>query len=115
MFMIESFAAAGYWRNDTRSWAISGLPFRPISRADRTKTFGNYIDKNAKQEVECPARDRPAENAEIESTHQLVEAGVAILWNSGMADGCLEADKLPVAEIYEAMARVRYQACGRPD
>ncbi|SJM33130.1 hypothetical protein BQ8482_340026 [Mesorhizobium delmotii] len=42
-------------------------------------------------------------NQEIEVTTAMREAGVAVLWESGIVDGRLGADILLVAEIYLAM------------
>jgi hypothetical protein len=36
----------------------------------------------------------------------MIEAGFEVLRNSGIADECLEADRLIVAEIYRAMVAV---------
>ena len=41
-----------------------------------------------------------------EITPEMVEAGFQVLCSSGIADECLEADKLLVAEIYRAMFRL---------
>ena len=51
--------------------------------------------------------DRPASTDEIEVTPPMIEAGFRVLCSSGIADECLEADKLVVAEIYRAMALLR--------
>lgn len=43
---------------------------------------------------------------EIEVTPEMIEAGTAILWDSGLTEDHLEADKLVVCEIYRAMHRL---------
>jgi hypothetical protein len=42
---------------------------------------------------------------EIKVTPEMVEAGFAVLKMPGIADECLEADKLVIAEIYQAMVQ----------
>lgn len=46
-----------------------------------------------------------ANYSEVEITPQMIEAGFRVLCNSGIADEYLKADKILVAEIYEAMSR----------
>jgi hypothetical protein len=45
----------------------------------------------------------PGPGAEIEITPEMIEAGFRVLQKSGIADVYLKADKLLVAEIFEAM------------
>ena len=42
---------------------------------------------------------------ETEITAPMIDAGVRVLWRSGLVDGQVEADKVTVAEIYRAMCR----------
>ena len=51
-----------------------------------------------------------APEAEIEITPAMIEAGYRIFAESGITDDPLEADKLVLAEIYEAMARLDRKA-----
>ena len=44
---------------------------------------------------------------EIKITPQMIEAGFAVLRESGIADEYLEADKCTVADIYRAMSALR--------
>lgn len=48
------------------------------------------------------------ETCEVEITPQMVEAGFAVLCNSGIGDGYLEADKCTVVEIFLAMLKESY-------
>jgi hypothetical protein len=52
--------------------------------------------KNATTETE--------EHEEIEVTQEMMEAGFRVLVKSGIVDDPLEADKLWLVEIYQAMA-----------
>lgn len=57
----------------------------------------------------CNCRDRAEKEAgvpQIEVTPEMVEAGFKVLSASGIADDYLEADKLLVGEIFEAMSLV---------
>ena len=47
-------------------------------------------------------------------TEEMVEAGFRVLASSGIADECLEADKLTVAEIYRSMFAVAPNSSRRP-
>ena len=62
---------------------------------------------NAPQDVECSARDRPAD--EIEVTPAMIEAGVAVLWDwTGIADSYELSRKVYIAMVhaqYKEMAR----------
>jgi hypothetical protein len=44
---------------------------------------------------------------EIEITPEMIEAGYRVLYNSGIADGYLRADKVLVAEIFATMFALR--------
>jgi hypothetical protein len=48
-----------------------------------------------------------APEEEIEITPEMIEAGYLTLIASGVVDDPLEADKVTVAEIFEAMLRAR--------
>ena len=50
-----------------------------------------------------------ANYSEIEITPAMIEAGFQVLYNSGIADEYLGADRLLVAEIYRAMLCLRPQ------
>jgi hypothetical protein len=51
-----------------------------------------------------PAPTSPEADNQIEVTPEMIEAGVAVLWNSGAVEHPTEADKLVVREVYLAMA-----------
>lgn len=51
-------------------------------------------------------RDRPDNLERIEVTEEMIQAGMAALKNSGIADEYLEADRLLVVEIFRAMTSV---------
>ena len=38
-------------------------------------------------------------------TDEMIEAGISVLWVSGVVEGQLDSDKSLVSEIYRAMAR----------
>jgi hypothetical protein len=46
------------------------------------------------------------EHEEIEVTEEMIEAGYRVLPDSALVDYPLEADKLTVCEIYQAMRRL---------
>lgn len=46
-----------------------------------------------------------SKDEEIIITNEMIEAGFRVLCSSGIADNYLKADKVLVAEIFEAMAR----------
>ena len=51
----------------------------------------------------------PERREEIQVTPEMMEAGFRVLVKSGIADDPLEADKLWLAEIYQAMEEQRRQ------
>lgn len=63
---------------------------------------------NVPQDVVWESCDRPAR----EITPQMEDAGFAVLCRSGIADDYMEADKLLVVEIFEAMMRAAPRALG---
>jgi hypothetical protein len=48
-----------------------------------------------------------SEKTEVEITPQMIEAGTKVLWDSGITDAPLGADKQLVAEIFRAMDAAR--------
>jgi len=57
----------------------------------------------------------PGQPIEATVTPEMVEAGFRVLSTSGLMDEYLEADKLLVAEIYQAMARAEHRDGRHPD
>ena len=49
-----------------------------------------------------------------EITPRMIEAGVQVLWASGITDAPLGADRLLVVEIYQAMCSAREEAEAAP-
>lgn len=49
----------------------------------------------------------PQESASVEITSEMLEAGSRVLYASGIVEGAMEADEYTLAEIYEAMFRLR--------
>ncbi len=52
---------------------------------------------------------------EIEITPEMIEAGYQVLARSGLSDDLLEADRLTVVEMYQAMWRRRMDSVDRVD
>jgi hypothetical protein len=72
---------------------------------------GKCIDDKAAKADKKPERDRPDDKSgapSIEVTPEMIEAGFKVLCRSGIADECLQADRLVVAETFLAMAAVGY-------
>ena len=44
-----------------------------------------------------------APDGQVEVTSEMLEVGVQMLWASGIVDGQVDADKLVLAEIFQAM------------
>ncbi len=47
------------------------------------------------------------QEADTQVTDAMANAGVAVLWSSGIVDGRVEADKLVVAEIFRVMSQAQ--------
>jgi hypothetical protein len=82
-------------------------------RPNAGSAAGNYAFDLA-ESVSYTMSDRPAtmsevDEDEIEVTPLMIEAGYRVLATSGLADVLLEADRLVVAEIFEAMLLVQKQ------
>lgn len=61
---------------------------------------------------ERPSKLSPASEL-VTVSEQMVDAGVAVLWSSGVVEGRLGSDGLLVAEIYRAMNAASSQNIGK--
>jgi hypothetical protein len=62
-------------------------------------------DQKRESEAAAKAAGAPDQCGEWEITPEMIRAGFAVLCKSGIVDDYLEADKLLVGKIFEAMFR----------